>query len=84
MGNATPSDADIDEQLDSLRGRFASLTEVDRAAADGDVILVDIAGATPEGDAVEDLVGNALSYELGTDGMLPGFDDAVRGAAKDE
>ncbi len=84
VGNATPSDADIDEQLDSLRGRFASLTEVDRAAADGDVILVDIAGATPEGDAVEDLVGNALSYELGTDGMLPGFDDAVRGAAKDE
>ena len=84
VGNATPSDADVDEQLDGLRGRFASLTEVDRAAADGDVILVDIAGATAEGDAVEDLVGNALSYELGTDGMLPGFDDAVRGAAKDE
>ena len=71
-------------QLDSLRGRFATLNDVDRAAADGDVLLVDIAGATPEGDAVEDLVGNALSYELGTDGMLPGFDDAVRGAAKDE
>ncbi len=84
VANATPSDADVDEQLDSLRGRFASLKDVDRAAADGDVLLVDIAGATAEGDAVEDLVGNALSYELGTDGMLPGFDDAVRGAAKDE
>jgi trigger factor len=84
VSNAVPSDEDIDTQLDSLRGRFATLNEVERAAADGDVLLVDIAGATAEGDAVEDLVGNALSYELGTDGMLPGFDDAVRGAAKDE
>ena len=82
VANATPSDADVEEQLDSLRGRFATLNEVERASADGDVLLVDIAGATPEGDAVEDLVGNALSYELGTDGMLPGFDDAVRGSAK--
>jgi trigger factor len=79
-----PSDEDIDTQIDQLRGRFASLNDVERAAADGDVLLVDIAGATPEGDAVEDLVGNALSYELGTDGMLPGFDDAVRGAAAGE
>ena len=84
VSSATPADEDVDTQLDSLRGRFATLNEVDRAAADGDVLLVDISGATAEGDAVEDLVGTALSYELGTDGMLPGFDDAVRGAAKDE
>ena len=84
VSNAVPDEADVDEQLDSLRGRFATLKDVDRAAADGDVLLVDIAGATSEGDAVDDLVGSALSYELGTDGMLPGFDDAVRGAVKDE
>ena len=74
------SDADIDEQIDALRARFASLSDVDRACADGDVLLVDISGATDAGDDVEDLSGQALSYELGTDGMLPGFDDAVRGA----
>ena len=84
VANAAPSDDDVAEQLDSLRGRFATLNEVERAAADGDFLLVDLSGATPEGDAVEDLVGTALSYELGTDGMLPGFDDAVRGASKDE
>ncbi len=84
VASATPSDEDVDAQLDSLRGRFATLNDVDRVAADGDLLLVDIAGATAEGDAVEDLIGNALSYELGTDGMLPGFDEAVRGAAKDE
>ena len=84
VSNVEPSIDEVAEQLDALRGRFATLNEVDRAAADGDVLLVDIAGETAEGDAVEDLVGNALSYELGTEGMLPGFDEAVRGAVKDE
>lgn len=84
VANATPTDDDVEQQLQGLAGRFASLTEVDRAAANGDVLLVDISGATAEGDAVEDLSGSALSYELGTDGMLPGFDEAVVGAAKDE
>ncbi|MDP1877247.1 MAG: trigger factor [Actinomycetota bacterium] len=79
---AVPSDADIDQQVESLASRFATLNDVDRPAALGDVLLVDIAGATPEGDALEDLSGTALSYELGTDGMLPGFDEAVVGAAK--
>jgi trigger factor len=78
---AEPADADIDEQIDALRTRFATLSDVDRACADGDVLLVDISGATDSGDDVEDLSGTALSYELGTDGMLPGFDDAVRGAS---
>jgi len=81
---AEPSGAEIDEHIDNLRTRFASLKDVDRACADGDVLLVDISGATDAGDSVEDLSGNALSYEMGTDGMLPGFDDAVRGAKTGE
>ncbi len=81
---AEASDADIDEHIDSLRTRFASLKDVDRACADGDVLLVDIAGTTDSGDDVDDLSGNAMSYEMGTDGMLPGFDDAVRGASAGE
>ncbi|MDA3021237.1 MAG: trigger factor [Actinomycetota bacterium] len=82
--DAEPSDEDVTTQVDALRTRFATLKDVDRVCVDGDVLLVDISGATDQGDAVEDLSGTALSYELGTDGMLPGFDDAVRGAAKDE
>ncbi len=45
---------------------------------------MDLSGATDTGDEVEDLSGNALSYEMGTEGMLPGFDDAMRGAAAGE
>ena len=78
--DAVVSDDDVEEQLTGLRGRFASLTPVERAAADGDVLLVDLLGYEADGTSVEDLSGHAMSYELGTDGMLPGFDDAVRGA----
>ena len=78
VDDAEVTDENVDEQLLALRGRFASLSPVERAAADGDVLLVDIMGAEADGSAVEDLSGQALSYELGTDGMLPGFDDAVR------
>lgn len=78
------SDSDIDEQIDALRARFANLKEVDRASADGDILLVNISGTTESGDPVEDLTAQAMSYELGTEGMLPGFDEAVRGAAKGE
>ena len=84
VDDAEVTDENVDEQLVALRGRFASLSPVERAAADGDVLLVDIMGAEADGSAVEDLSGQALSYELGTDGMLPGFDDAVRGASAGE
>ena len=79
----TVGDDDIAEQLDALRARFGTLTTVERAATTGDVLLVDISG-TDDGEPVEDLVGTAMSYELGTDGMLPGFDEAVEGAAAGE
>ncbi|NCG02985.1 MAG: trigger factor [Actinomycetales bacterium] len=77
-------EADVVEQIDSLRGRFANLVEVDRASADGDVLLVNIGGKTDSDDEVEDLSASAMSYELGTEGMLPGLDEAVRGASKGE
>ena len=82
--DAEVTDDEVEEQLTGLRGRFASLTPVERTAADGDVLLVDLLGYEADGTSVEDLSGHAMSYELGTDGMLPGFDDAVRGATAGE
>lgn len=73
----------INEQLEALQKRFSNYQIVERPCVDGDVLLVDIAG-TFEGEPVEDLTANALSYELGTDGILPQFDEAVRGAKVDE
>lgn len=75
--------AAVDEQVDGLRARFATYKSVERAAAVGDVLLVDINGSL-DGEEIADLQASALSYELGTDGMLPGFDEAVAGAMTDE
>ncbi|MBI1378651.1 MAG: trigger factor [Frankiales bacterium] len=77
------TDDDVATQLDALRSRFGSLTTVERAATTGDVLLFDISGET-DGEAVEDLEAKALSYELGTDGMLPGFDEALEGVSAGE
>lgn len=77
------TDAHVEEQLDELRARFGSLKTVERAASDGDIVVVDLRGSHNDVE-VPDLSAQGLSYELGSDGMVAGFDDAVRGASADE
>jgi len=77
------SEDDVDEQLESLRARFGTLVNEDRPSQNGDVLLVDIAG-THDGTDVDDLQASALSFELGTDGLIPGFDEAMAGASAGE
>ena len=84
VDGAEPTDEEVAEQVDALRARFATLTDVERPAQDGDVLLVDLSGAC-EGEEVEDLMASALSFEVGgKEEPLPGFDDAVRGAVADD
>lgn len=84
VDSAEPTDEEVTEQLDALRTRFATLTDVDRPAQDGDVLLVDLAGESG-GEELEDLSATALSFEVGgNDEPLPGWDDAVRGAVAEE
>jgi trigger factor len=84
VDGADPTDDDVAEEVDNLRTRFATLTDVERAAQDGDVLLVDLAGSS-EGQEIDDLNASALSFEVGgKDEPLPGFDEAVRGASADE
>jgi trigger factor len=84
VDGAEPTDEEVTEQVDALRARFATLTDVERPAQDGDVLLVDLSGAC-EGEEVEDLMASALSFEVGgKEEPLPGFDEAVRGAVADD
>jgi len=84
VDGAEPTDEEVAEQVDSLRTRFATLTDVDREARDGDVLLVDLAGSC-QGEEVADLNASALSFEVGgKEEPLPGFDEAVRGARAEE
>ena len=84
VDDAEVDDEMVEEQLTALRTRFATLAPVDRPAEDGDLLLIDLAGVDPQGEVVEDLSAQAMSVELGEDGLLPGFDEAVRGATAGE
>jgi trigger factor len=78
------TDADVDEQVEALRERFATLTDVERPAADGDFVVLDLT-ATKDGEPVEGAEVTGMSYRVGRGGMLDGLDEALVGmAAGDE
>ena len=78
------TDEDVEEQVAALRERFASLNDVERAAADGDFVVIDLK-ATQDGEVVEGADVSGMSYKVGRGGMLDGLDEALLGmSAGDE
>jgi len=78
------TDQDVDEQVQNLRERFATLNDVDRAAAEGDFVVMDLK-ATKDGEVVEGAEAAGMSYKVGRGGMLDGLDEALTGmSAGDE
>lgn len=75
------SDSDVDERVDALRERFGSLVTVDRPAADGDFVTIDLS-AKVDGADVDEVQGT--SYQIGSGNMLEGLDDALLGLSADE
>jgi trigger factor len=72
------SDADLDEQVQAMRERFGALAEVERPAADGDFVTIDLE-ASQDGKPVEGAQVAAMSYRVGRGGMLDGLDEALAG-----
>lgn len=72
------ADEDVEAELDQLRGRFATLKNLDRPAEDGDYLTLDLT-ATVDGEEIDSL--SDVSYELGSESMLAGQDEALRGAS---
>lgn len=83
VDDAEVTEGEVDEQLDGLRARFATLTGVDRAAADGDFVSLDLS-ATVAGEALDDLTATGLSYQVGQGSLLEGLDQAIIGLAAGE
>ncbi len=74
---AEVSEADVEATLTDLRERFASLTDVKRAAKEGDYLNIDLV-AKVNGEEVDDMAG--VSYRIGEGNMLAGQDEALTGA----
>jgi trigger factor len=72
------TDEEIDETLSNLRERFATLTNAERPAEDGDFASIDLA-ATADGEDVEDARTSGYSYEVGSRSSVEGLDDQIVG-----
>jgi trigger factor len=72
------TDSDVDDQVEALRERFGTLQDVERPAAEGDFVTIDLV-ATRDGEPVEGAEVGGMSYRVGRGGMLDGLDDALVG-----
>jgi trigger factor len=71
-------DSDVDEQIESLRTRFGTLTSVEREVKMGDFATLDMT-AFIDGAEVDGGQANDISYEVGSDKMIPGLDEILIG-----
>ena len=72
------NEADVDEQIQSLRTRFGTLTTVEKTVVKGDFVTIDLV-ATKDGAELDGGTANDLSYEVGSASMIDGLDEALIG-----
>ncbi|MEV0368037.1 trigger factor [Nocardia fusca] len=77
------TDADIDEQLQSLRQRFGTLTGVERPVQEGDFVSIDLS-ATVDGEEVPEAATTGLSHEVGSGQLIEGLDETLIGMSAEE
>ena len=76
------TDEDLDEAVDRMRGQFSSLESVDRAAADGDTVVINIA-AVHEDEEIPGMTTDDYNYQVGSGATgFDGFDENLVGASK--
>lgn len=83
MPPATATDEEIEAQLESLRDYYCEFEEVDRAAEEGDYVMMSI-DAKADGVAVDALNSPSRLVELGSDALPKELTDQVLGMKKDE
>jgi trigger factor len=72
-------DEAIDAEIEALRERMARLETVDEAAGDGDFVVIDFAGSV-DGEPFEGGDGRDQLVELGSERLVPGFEEQLKGA----
>jgi trigger factor len=76
--DADVTDEQVNERVELLRQRFATYSDVDRAAKKGDYVIFDLSAAQ-DGKELEDSQAHGMTYQVGTGGLIDGLDDAVKG-----
>ncbi|HEX2467959.1 MAG TPA: trigger factor [Solirubrobacterales bacterium] len=73
-------DEAVQAELDRLREGFGSLSPVERPAASGDAVVIDYAG-TIDGEPFEGSEARDFAVELGREGLMEEFDQALTDAS---
>ena len=74
---------EVAEYLGNLQERFASLKAVQRPVQTDDYVSIDLS-ASVDGEPVEDAQASGLSYQVGSQSLLDGLDDALVGMSAGE
>ena len=82
VADAGVTDEDVEEQLTALRENFATYTEVERAAADGDSVTIELSAAEKDGTLIDEAQATGLPYVIGQATMIEGLDEALIGLDK--
>lgn len=85
VGRAEPEPPDeiVEREIERIRTGFARLEPVERAAADGDVLLIDFEGFV-DGKAFEGGKASDYMLELGSGQLIEGFEEQLGGASGGE
>ncbi len=75
---------DVEEVVKSLQTRMAERKEVERAAKNGDQVVIDFAGKDDKGEAVSGADGKDYPLVLGSNAFIPGFEDNLVGLKSGE
>jgi trigger factor len=73
------TDDELEAQVDRLRRQFGELQDVERPAAEGDHVTIDVAGSVA-GEPLEGLSVDDYLYEVGSGAVVPELDEHLVGA----
>jgi trigger factor len=80
MPKPVATEEEIDDQVQRMLGQHAELATVERPAAEGDYVTIDIEGSQGD-DPLEGLTAQDYSYEVGSAGIVGELDEALVGAS---
>ena len=70
---------DVDDVIKSLQERMAEGTDVERAAKNGDRVIIDFTGVDAKGKSISGADGKDYPLLLGSDNFIPGFEKNLIG-----
>ncbi len=92
---AAVEEQQVDREIEAMRERLARLETAERAAAEGDFVVIDYVGSLPAGEPAAKTGEQALApfaggegrdqlVELGGGNLIPGFEEGLIGASAGE